>query len=480
MDIKSQGINRSTNCLIKAEGVGKCFRIYNRNRERVKQLIAGASRQYYREHWAVRDVNLEVNRGEALGIVGRNGSGKSTLLQLVCGTLMPTEGIVSRRGRIAALLELGSGFNPEFTGRENVFLNAALLGIRRQETEQKLDDILAFADIGDFIDQPVKTYSSGMAVRLAFAVIANVDADILVVDEALAVGDAYFTQKCMRFIQRYREENCLLFVSHDATAILSLCDRAVLLSAGRAKQIGSPKAVISEYTKELQSTSDDKGPTQVTIKNGSKVQEQCSEDNLAENKRDVDNKHGSGSEWIDFRHKAINMSQHANILDVCRFEERLLTCESFGSEKAEITSVEIRNQNSDEQQEVVMGGEMVNLTIKAIAHREIEKAIVGFILKSDKGLTLLGDNTLSFMQHVRQPRLEAGEVIISEFIFTMPLLAAGEYSITSCIAEGSQLEHEILHWLNDSVILRSRCDSIAAGVAGVPMQSVRISVSPAK
>ena len=183
----------SGDILIEASNLGKCYRIYDDPKHRLKQAIR-RNKQYYREFWALQDVSFQVRRGETLGVIGRNGSGKSTLLQLLCGTLTPTTGNIRSQGRIAALLELGSGFNPEFSGIENVYLNASLHGLNRNETESRIDDILAFADIGDFIDQPVKTYSSGMAVRLAFAVIAHVNAEILIVDEALSVGDAFFNQ----------------------------------------------------------------------------------------------------------------------------------------------------------------------------------------------------------------------------------------------------------------------------------------------
>src|SRR5436309_2773204 len=197
---------------IRVSDLSKCYHIYDRPPDRLKQstlprlqrLIRQPSRQYYREFWALKDVSFEVKNGETVGIIGRNGSGKSTLLQIICGTLTPTSGTIETSGRIAALLELGSGFNPEFTGRENVYMNAAVLGLSKGEIDERFDEIAAFADIGEFIEQPVKIYSTGMYVRLAFSVIAHVDAEILVVDEALAVGDAVFTQKCMRFIRSFQ------------------------------------------------------------------------------------------------------------------------------------------------------------------------------------------------------------------------------------------------------------------------------------
>jgi lipopolysaccharide transport system ATP-binding protein len=205
---------------------------------------------YFREFWALRDVSFDVARGETIGIIGRNGSGKSTLLQMICGTLAPTIGTVDTKGRVAALLELGAGFNPEFTGRENVFLNATVLGLEQKEIQSRFDDIAAFADIGDFIEQPVKHYSSGMYARLAFAVAINVDPSILIVDEALAVGDEPFQRKCFARIEEIkRGGGTILFVSHSSSAVVALCDRAILLHGGRRLFTGRPKTAVSWYQK---------------------------------------------------------------------------------------------------------------------------------------------------------------------------------------------------------------------------------------
>ncbi|NNM87772.1 MAG: ABC transporter ATP-binding protein [Phycisphaerae bacterium] len=228
--------------------VGKCYEIYAKPQHRLWQSVFRGRRQFYREFWALRGVNFDVQRGETFGIVGRNGSGKSTLLQIVAGTLQSTTGRVIVRGRVAALLELGSGFNPEFTGRENVFLNAAMLGLSHAEIEKRYDAIVAFSEIGDFVDQPVKTYSSGMYVRLAFAVAINVDPDILIVDEALSVGDEAFQRKCFARIRAIRENgSTILFVSHAGSTVIELCNRAVLLDHGEQLLLGSPKPVVSRY-----------------------------------------------------------------------------------------------------------------------------------------------------------------------------------------------------------------------------------------
>lgn len=233
---------------IKVEGLSKCYQIYDRPQDRLKQMLARGRKQYYKEFWALKDVSFEIKKGETVGIIGRNGGGKSTLLQMICGILNPTSGSVKTDGRIAALLELGSGFNPEFTGRENVYMNATVLGLSKLEIDARLDAIIGFADLGDFIEQPVKTYSSGMMVRLAFAVTVHVDADILVVDEALAVGDAFFTQKCMLQIKKLMNSGVtLLFVSHDSNAVKSLCSRALLLDSGQLTCAGDTNTVVEAY-----------------------------------------------------------------------------------------------------------------------------------------------------------------------------------------------------------------------------------------
>lgn len=257
----------SSDVAVTVENLGKCYQIYEKPHHRLMQMLVRNRKKYFRDFWALRDVSFEVKRGETVGIVGRNGSGKSTLLQLVCGTLSPTCGNIVTKGRIAALLELGSGFNPEFTGRENIYMNAAVLGLTKRETAERYEDIVAFADIGDFISQPVKTYSSGMYVRLAFAVVINVSPDILVVDEALSVGDEAFQRKCFARINQIRESGAtVLFVSHSGGTVVELCNRALLLEGGEMLTEGSPKFVISRYQKLLYSPLDKFAAIRDTIK----------------------------------------------------------------------------------------------------------------------------------------------------------------------------------------------------------------------
>ena len=253
----------SSDIAISINELSKCYQIYDKPADRLRQavrprlqdLVGMQPRQYYREFWALKDVSFEVRQGETVGIIGRNGSGKSTLLQIICGTLNATGGSIQTVGRIAALLELGSGFNPEFTGSENVFMNSAVLGLSREETEARFDDIAAFADIGQLIDQPTKTYSSGMLVRLAFAVAIHVSPDILIVDEALSVGDAYFQAKCTNRIRKIISNGAtVLFVSHDTAAVKSLCSKSLLLESGRKVFFGDVNAAVEKYYSSLVSS----------------------------------------------------------------------------------------------------------------------------------------------------------------------------------------------------------------------------------
>ena len=255
----------SDDCAIRVTDLGKRYEIYDHPRDRLKQFVLPpltrlskqAPRQFYREFWALKNVSFTVGRGESVGIIGRNGSGKSTLLQMICGTLHPTSGCIQTNGRIAALLELGSGFNPEFSGRENVYINGAVLGLGRDEIDSRFDAIAAFADIGLFIDQPVKTYSSGMLVRLTFAVAINVEPEILIVDEALSVGDELFQRKCFSRIESIRANgSTVLFVSHSGAQIVELCDRAILLDDGEYLATGLPKQIVGIYQKLLYAPAD--------------------------------------------------------------------------------------------------------------------------------------------------------------------------------------------------------------------------------
>ncbi|MCB4429083.1 ABC transporter ATP-binding protein [Synechococcus sp. MU1643] len=466
----NDGNPRPEKSIVELKNVGKTFRIYKSRIARIKQMLK-EDKNNYKEINALDNISLDLKKGTALAIIGKNGSGKSTLLQIICNIMEPTKGSVRVDGKIAALLELGSGFNPEFTGRENIYLNATLFGLSKKQIEARIQQIVEFSEIGEFVDQPTKTYSSGMVVRLAFSIITNVDADILIIDEALSVGDAYFTQKCMRFIERFRENGTLIFVSHDANAVLSLCDQALLLQNGEKQVLGTPKEVMEEYTKQLQRTNQEENDK--TIYEG--------ETNNRKTKRVSTNpeyKKGEDNiermKWSDYRKHAINASKYANFIDIVPIGIHITNKESYGGGKARIISTRIKNEEDNTMIETILGGEVVELTIVAAIEEEITELIIGFILKNSKGLALLGDNTLSALPSKKIGEATKGDTIKTTFIFTLPLLSRGDYSITAALASGDQINHEILHWVNDAVILRSRCTSIAAGQAGVPMHSIEV------
>ncbi|MEJ0095990.1 MAG: ABC transporter ATP-binding protein [Methylocella sp.] len=237
----------SSDLVISCDNVGKAFQLYLRRNDQLKQAIFGHWKQFYHKHWVLRDVTFKIKRGERVGIIGRNGAGKTTLLQIICGISRPTQGSVNVVGRVAPILALGSGFDHELTGRENALIGGAILGMRRSVIEQRLDSIAAFAEIGEFFYQPLKMYSTGMAARLAFAVCAHADADILIVDEALSVGDAEFGAKCDAFIQDFAKKGTILVVSHDLEALATICDRVIWIEDGAVREFGAPKEVIADY-----------------------------------------------------------------------------------------------------------------------------------------------------------------------------------------------------------------------------------------
>lgn len=444
----------SSEIAIKVENISKCYQIYDRPRDRLLQMLAGRRRQYFREFWALKNVSFEIEKGETVGIIGRNGSGKSTLLQIICGTLNPTSGNIRTHGRIAALLELGSGFNPEFTGRENVYLNAAVLGLSKEEVDARFDVIAAFADIGEFIEQPVKAYSSGMMVRLAFAVIAHVDAEILIVDEALAVGDAFFTQKCMRFLRQFQSNGgTLLFVSHDTGAVVNLCDKAILLTHGRLKSMGAPKDVSESYLATLYEASQLVEGVATVESKLSTIEEQ------------VD------SQYRDMREDFINGSTLRNDIEIFKFSP---DGAGFGAGEAKIKSVQLIDQQRAPLSWVV-GGEDVILKIRCIAHQYLSRPIVGFQFKDRLGQVIFADNTYLAYRDNPQPVNKSEELVVS-FEFRFPVLPPGDYSITVAIADGSQENHVQHDWRHDALIVRVHASSICHGLVGIPMKNITLEV----
>lgn len=407
---------------ISVKGLSKSYRAYSRPRDRLKQFFAVGLKQYFSEIHALRSVSFEIKKGEIVGIIGRNGSGKSTLLQLICGTVEPSTGTIEVDGKVAALLELGAGFNPEFTGRENVFLNAALFGLTQNQIEERFERIAAFADIGAFMDQPVRTYSSGMFVRLAFAVIAHVDADILVIDEALAVGDAYFVQKCMRFLRQFTANGTLLFVSHDTNAVVGLCSQALLLSQGELIRVGKPKDIAEFY---LKASLDDS-------RSGSGLGP------------------GSGS--------APGSSEDSSGND-------------FKSSRAEILKVELLDDRGSGIL-TLDGGERVTLKVRARATEPITSPIIGFLVKDRLGQTLFGKNTYSANE--KASSLAAGESVEAVFKFQFPRLAAGQYSVGVAFASGTDLDHEQLHWIHDATVLQVYQSGLTSGLFEADFDQIQL------
>ncbi|MBA3485948.1 MAG: ABC transporter ATP-binding protein [Lysobacter sp.] len=433
----------------------KCYQVYVRPEDRLKQSllprvqrVSGQPvRRYYNEFWALRGVGFHVARGETVGIIGRNGSGKSTLLQVVCGTLAPTAGSVEVNGRIAALLELGSGFNPEFTGRENVFLNGVVLGLTREQIKERFDDIALFADIGDFIDQPVKTYSSGMGVRLAFAVIAHVDADILVIDEALAVGDAVFTQKCMRFLRTFKRTGTVLFVSHDASSILSLCDRAIWIDGGVLRMQGSAQDVSNAY---MEYTAQEVYGDTLKLR---AIKE-------------------SRGELLDDIAPSYPPDEEVDAGTVVHIFDNIAQSDGWESDHARIVSVDIEDGLGNAMG-VFKGGERVKVRIRARCVAPLRSPILGFFVKDRLGQSLFGEHTYTYRPNMAASQ---GDLLEAVFLFRLPLLPNGSYSMTVSIADGEPFNHVQHHWLHDAMLINVVSDRLRYGLVGIPFDSVTMAI----
>lgn len=433
--------------------LSKCYQIYDKPSDRLKQMLMRGRKNYYREFWALKDISFTIKKGETVGIIGRNGSGKSTLLQMVCGTLNPTHGRIQTHGRIAALLELGSGFNPEFTGRENVYLNGTILGLTHEEIEARYANIVAFAEIGQFIDQPVKTYSSGMVVRLAFAVIAHVDADILIIDEALSVGDAFFTQKCMRFLRRFMDNGTVLFVSHDTAAVKNLCTRCIWLNNGEIAAQGPSKEVTELYLQDYYTQVQDL--TTINSTTTSATADTSSPERI----------------YRDQRQDLFNNSNLRNDIRLFQFD---IDAPSFGTGAAKIVSVEFQDTQNRALNWIV-GGEEVCLRILVAVGQNMTSPIVGFVVKDRLGQALFGDNTyLSFMD--KPVNAMSGQTLQAQFQFVMPRLMNGEYTLTVAIADGTQEEHIQHQWIFDAMTFRSESTNAATGLVGIPFMDIRLNV----
>ncbi len=365
---------------ISVDHVTKIYKLYDRNRDRLKDSLGLTHKKCYREHYALNDLSFKVKRGETVGIIGTNGAGKSTILKIITGVLSQTSGEVKVDGRISALLELGAVFNMEYTGIENVYLNGTMMGFTDKEIDERLQDILDFADIGDFVNQPVKTYSSGMFVRLAFAVAINIDPEILIVDEALSVGDVFFRSKCYRKFEEFKDQGrTILFVSHDLSAITKYCDRAILLNQGDKIYEGSPKEAIDLYKKVLAH------------------QYNPEEEEQQEPVQD----------WKE------SLSVNPDLIE-------------YGEKNAEIVDYAILD-DSGQITNTVMKGSEFSVRMKVEFHEEIREPIYAFTIKNLKGIELTGTNTM--LEHAEAAGHKAGE--FQEVTFTQQMdLQGGEYLIS--------------------------------------------------
>ena len=480
----------NSNIAISVRNMSKKYQLYKTPKHRLKEALHPFRKKYHHEFWALRDVSFEVRRGETVGIIGQNGSGKSTLLQIICGTMTPTQGEVETRGRVSALLELGAGFNLEFTGRDNVYLNGVIMGLSRETINARFEDIVSFADIGDFIDQPVKTYSSGMYVRLAFACAINVDPDILIIDEALSVGDAKFQHKCFnKFIEFQEAGKTILFVSHSTDLIVKHCDYAVLLEKGNVVEIDEPKSITNYYLDLLFSgkiTGYTHSP--VLIEEGYKgfnivhhkmkyfaisqslglinldiPYEDKFKEHMAEHKLMVGSSLKEAKHLVDqiLSPVADSSSQNMESLTVKRekteldrfleetpTEDRCIYRNSYnknehryGDKRGEIVDYLIVYKDKYDPV-TVYSGHFFDVYIKIKFHKPVNFPVVGFSVKTIDGINLLGHNTNYAKEITIQP-IKNDEVVVFKLSLKLPL-HSGDYFIDLGIAEGQTDDHIII------------------------------------
>jgi lipopolysaccharide transport system ATP-binding protein len=397
---------------VEFQGVSKSYPIYDTPGDRLKELITPRRYQFHRDFWALRDVSFEIRPGETFCIVGENGSGKSTLLQMVAGILPPSSGTVAVRGRVSALLELGSGFNPEFTGRDNVYLNGAILGLSNKQIDQRFREIEDFAEIGDFIHQPVKTYSSGMVVRLAFAVAISVDPEILLVDEALAVGDIYFRQRCMRKVHELRARGVtILFVSHSTGDVKAIADRVMWLDHGHMMDIGDPEPVISKYLAAMV----EKDSAYLTLKQPCErsVRPSMQAPEIVDRIPNVDHRYGDG------RAEVLGIA----VLDAYGKPLSLLE---------PLTRVVIR--------------------ISVRAKEEVPLPIVGFMMRNHLGMDFSGTNTSR--ESYELPAMAPGDICTVDFHLDLPELYPQFFSFSPAIADGTLLGYKMCDWIDNAIALQ--------------------------
>lgn len=442
---------------------------------RLARSLEHRSRHMYRDFHALHEVSLDIRKGESWGFIGVNGSGKSTLLKIISGNLRPSSGWVEVDGKVA-ILDYGAGFNGEFTGRENVYLKASIMGLTRRQIDERFDSITKFADIGDFIEQPVKTYSSGMGARLGFAIMAHVDADIMITDEALAVGDAFFVQKCMTHIRSFLRKGTFLFVSHSPNDVVSLCQKAVWLEQGRVRAIGSAKEVTDAYLssvalRQSKQYLGEGGPGAATPdplleelpSDGQTVLRQPALARLT---------HSRPPRVVrDPRLEYLNHSRWRNDIEIPAFDT---DGAGYGVGGARIEDVTF----TDDKGAVlpwIIGAEVVRLKIDVRAERDLQAPMVGFQVKDRLGQTLFADNTYLITRE-RPFSVKAGEIFQAEFEFQMPLLPVGDYVIRLATALGDEQENAMLHVLDNALLFHSTTSGARHGLVGVPMMRIAVNI----
>ena len=417
---------------IQIRNVSKCYPIYQRPSDRLKELATLNRRSYHRDFWALRDISLEIEKGTAFGLVGENGSGKSTLLQLIAGILQPTAGAVEVAGRVSALLELGSGFNPEFTGRENVYLSGAILGFSRQQMDGLYPAIESFAEIGEFIRQPVKTYSSGMMVRLAFAVAISVEPDILLVDEALAVGDIYFRQRCMRKIHELQRRGVtIVFVSHSAVDIKSLAARVAWLDHGRLVEVGEPDRVVARYLAAM-------------VERDSQYRKHALP--TPGRSPDPDKTPVAAPEIV----------------------RTIPNCDGrHGNRDAEILGIAVLSEDGEPLPLLPQKARIV-VRISVRARNEVALPIVGFLIRNHLGVELAGTNTA--LEDIELPALAPGDIYTIDFHLDLPELYPAHFSFTPAVANGTLESYDVCDWIENAVTLQAEKGRLVYGFLHIPCQ----------
>jgi len=460
-------MSSNSDFLIVANGLSKVYELYDRPLDRLKQVVWGSPhRRYFRDFHALSEVSFEVERGMSLGVIGRNGAGKSTLLQLITGTLEPSKGNVVVTGKVAAVLELGAGFNPEFSGRENIELYCNLLQMSPDQIRSRFDQIVDFSELQQFIDQPLKTYSSGMIARLAFSVIAHIDADILIVDEALSVGDAAFSQKCMRFFREFKKRGTIFFVSHDLSAVKSFCDKAIWLDGGRVRSYGEARSVCEAYLAEVY-------PSPVSALDDA-VDSLSASVQVGDACLSGDASMGDAQDELVFEQliESSEVVPGVQQIEAFRFND---ASSGFGAGGARIVSVRLRDGHGRDLA-FCEGQQRVVLTVEVQADKYLQRPIIGFFVKDRLGQPLFGANTYLTYKNRLVP-VAAGQSAQAHFVFKMPTLLVGDYSITAAIAEGTLEMHTQLHWAHDAALFKVTASTLDGVLVGIPMEKIVLSVS---